>query len=138
MPFANTTEIPLLNPDQTQGMAQVGWDCVGETYTIHIAYGDRLWQASGYDYFEALRNVRHQFEPEGYRLLCYGASLDVWPSGMCRDMGEGLKAYKLPQDDTAKPQLFGIFETGPDVVAATYQAQRAFSRRWHAARRGKE
>ena len=28
-----------------------------------------------------------------------------------------------------------IFDTGPDILAATYQEQKAFSRRWHTAKR---
>jgi hypothetical protein len=47
---------------------------------------------SGTDVFKALQDLRLVLEAQGVRLLCAGARLDVWPSGMSRDMGGGKKA----------------------------------------------
>jgi hypothetical protein len=47
------------------------------------------------DAFEALCLVREELEPRGWRLGVAGAQADVWPSGMARDQGGGLSAYRL-------------------------------------------
>jgi hypothetical protein len=46
-------------------------------------------------FFDALCAIRQRLEEQGAMLDCYGASLNVFPSGMSRDMGRGVKAYKL-------------------------------------------
>ncbi len=47
----------------------------------------------GHDLFQALVQVRQEFEQEGYRLLCVGSRRDVTPSRMSRSMSGGRKAY---------------------------------------------
>jgi hypothetical protein len=47
----------------------------------------------GIDYFEALIKMRLHFENKDLFLLCNGSRRDVYPSGMSRDMSQGLKAY---------------------------------------------
>jgi len=59
--------------------------------------------------------------------FCYGASLHVYPSGMARDMGGGLKAYKLVVGRHAKiDDLVEIFAKGLDVIPASVAAQEQF------------
>ena len=61
----------------------------------------------------------------------YGGSRNVFPSGMSRDMGSGLKAYRLTLGSTGRLEdLVGIFETGPGIEPATVDEQRAFFREW--------
>ena len=80
---------------------------------------------------EALARVRLQLEPQGLIPVCYGASRRVFPSGMARDMGRGLKAYKLALGETASTDdLVEIFATGPDVQPTTVAEQRAFFEAW--------
>lgn len=82
------------------------------------------------DYFSALQRIRKRaLEPKGLIPFCYGASLKVWPSAMSRDMGGGLKAYKI---ETGLPatELVGIFEEGPDIIPASVEMQEEFSRDW--------
>lgn len=47
------------------------------------------------DAFEALSAVRLELERHGWLLGVEGARVDVWPSGMARDQGGGLRAYRL-------------------------------------------
>jgi hypothetical protein len=53
--------------------------------TLEIA-PERL-RAQESDYFEALAKIREELERKGLRPVCYGASRNVFPSGMSRDMG---------------------------------------------------
>ncbi|WP_208450957.1 hypothetical protein, partial [Burkholderia cenocepacia] len=85
----------------------------------------------GPDFFEALSAVRQRLEAHGLLLGCYGASLNVFPSPMARQMGSGLKAYRLTLGQQAKRQdLVRIFDTGPDVRPASVAAQREYFDTW--------
>jgi hypothetical protein len=87
--------------------------------------------ASALDYFEAMCQIRIQLEALGSLLVCYGSSRNVYPSGMCRDMGRGLKAYKLRLGHQGKmADLVKILEVGPDVEPSTVADQREFFERW--------
>src|SRR3954452_10886663 len=48
------------------------------------------------DFFEAFCRIREQLAEQNLYPLCYGASRRVFVTGMGRDMGLGLKAYKIP------------------------------------------
>ena len=50
------------------GECRVSINCDGK-----VSEGRRI------DYFDTLEEARLPFEANGYRLLCYGASLDVLP-----------------------------------------------------------
>jgi hypothetical protein len=83
------------------------------------------------DFFEALVSIRRQLQADGLKPYCYGASLNVFPSGMARDMGQGLKAYKMVLGKHVNgADLVGIFDEGPDVVPADVEAQEQFFREW--------
>jgi hypothetical protein len=83
------------------------------------------------DYFEALGLIRAQLEPEALRPICYGASRSAWPSGMCRNMAKGLKAYRTKIGERASiKDLVHIFDTGPDVEAVSFEEQRAYHEQW--------
>jgi len=45
------------------------------------------------DLFDALQQLRRRLEVEAVFLLCCGARVDCYPSGMSRDMGLGRKVY---------------------------------------------
>lgn len=47
------------------------------------------------DAFEALCFIRDVLEPGGWRIGVAGAQVDVWPSGMSRDQGGDLVAYRM-------------------------------------------
>jgi hypothetical protein len=103
---------------------------------LTCTYRGKSIEAEATDFFEALCLIRRQLEPEGLMPFCYGASLNVFPSGMARDMGRGLKAYRMTKGAHARmTDLVEIFEAGPDVVPASVDAQEAFWREWLAAPR---
>src|SRR5579864_287175 len=54
------------------------------------------------DFFEAMCEIRRELEKQAVVLECYGASKNVYPSGMSRSMGMGLKAYKMRIGEPAR------------------------------------
>lgn len=124
--------IQIQKADSGRCEARVEWwspehlDC-----RVRIVFEDRSFEGVAEDFFDALAALRRSCESAGYRVLCYGASRNVWPSGMARDMGRGLKAYrKSLGQPTTREDLVGIFETGSDVEPCTVEEQRAFNERW--------
>lgn len=99
----------------------------------HIAfrYRDQMFEANASDFFEAFCQIRSQLEPEHLIPFCYGASLNVFPSGMARDMGAGLSAYRLAMGRAAsRRDLVSIFDSGPDVVPSSVANQENFFNAW--------
>ncbi len=98
---------------------------------ITLCHGGGEIVGAAHDYFEAFSQVRLQLEKDRLTPFCYGASLNVFPSGMCRDMGAGMTAYRLKlgkhpnQDD-----LVRIFDEGPDVIPAPVAVQREYFNDW--------
>jgi hypothetical protein len=98
---------------------------------IFFRYRNRLIEACATDYFDAFRQIRLQLEPERLIPFCYGASLNVFPSGMARDMGSGLKAYRLTIGQKAlTKELVSIFDSGHDVVPASVANQEEYFNDW--------
>ena len=65
------------------------------------------------DVFEALGMVRRRIERESLVPFCWGASLDVYPSGMSRNMSAGLRAYQLRMGELARTaDLLRSFDAG--------------------------
>lgn len=92
--------------------------------------GRRL-NAKASDYFEAMAEIRRELEKDSILLHCYGASKNVYPSGMGPDMGAGLKAYKMTLGKRARMEdLVFIFDTGDDVEPARVSEQKEFFERW--------
>jgi hypothetical protein len=103
---------------------------------LRCEYRDKAVEGTATDFFQALCNVRGLLAGDGLIPFCYGASLNVYPSGMARDMGRGLKAYKLAVGRHAKTaDLVEIFAEGHDVIPASVAAQEQFYRDWLASPR---
>lgn len=103
---------------------------------LRCEYRDKVVESTATDFFQALCDVRNLLAEDGLMPLCYGASLNVYPSGMARDMGQGLKAYKMAMGRHARMEdLVEIFAEGPDVVLASVAAQKQFWRDWLASPR---
>jgi hypothetical protein len=99
--------------------------------TLVLQYGGLELRGIGRDYFDAFCRIREQLAERQLIPLCYGASRRVYPSGMQRDMGGGLKAYRLEMGRaTRNEDRIGIFETGPDGEPATVAEQKAFADSW--------
>ncbi len=99
------------------------------TLTLQFPKGEIIGKAP--DYFEAMCQIRKKLEAEGWRPVCYGSSRQVYPSGMCRDMGLGLKAYRLQIGRHAGlADLISILDTGPDVEPSSVEEQEQFFQEW--------
>lgn len=85
--------------------------------------------ATSTDYFESFVDIRRELAKRNLYPLCYASSRNVWPSGMARDMGQGLAAYKLTMGSPAV-DLVNIFDSGPDIDPVTPEVQQAFSKVW--------
>lgn len=108
---------------------------IGRSCRLVCTVRGEIHIAEELDFFEALRTIRKRaLEPLGLIPFCYGASLKVWPSGMARDMGLGLKAYKIESGVQAS-ELVGIFESGADIIPAKVATQEHYARDWIASLR---
>ena len=115
-----TLEAQLNYTEREDGQCEVG--------VLHS--GERLSALAG-DFFEALLAVRVQLESRGLLLGVRGATRDVWPSAMSRQMGSGLQAYRMALGRQAfSADLVNIFETSSDVVPATIRTQTEYRDAW--------
>jgi len=98
---------------------------------ITFRYRGKVVEASASDYFDAFCQIREQLQPERLIPFCYGASLNVFPSGMARDQGSGLSAYRLTIGRRASREDFvRIFDSGPDVIPASVADQKQHFDDW--------
>ena len=98
---------------------------------LTVQYNGKEITSTGSDYFSAMCSIRRVLEQEGGRLLCYGASKNVYPSGMSRSMGAARKAYKHTMGSQGKQSdLVCIFDAGPDMIPATVGEQEEFFQNW--------
>jgi len=95
-----------------------------------LRLGTRIFEADARDCFDALQQLRRKLAQEGLDVFCYGASRDVWPSGMGRSMGGGRKAYRTALGQSAQGPLLQIFESGPDIDLVSVEEQESFHQRW--------
>lgn len=91
--------------------------------------GFRSREFVGEDLFEALIALRKELEKTGYRLLCAGARVDVFPSGMSRSMGGGRKAYITQLGEPATDTIDIFAEAEPGAVG-TVEQQKEFHTKW--------
>ncbi|MGJ4942846.1 hypothetical protein ACQR1W_19880 [Bradyrhizobium sp. HKCCYLS1011] len=103
-----------------------------ETYRITLEQGAEIKIAeSQVDFFDALIKLRLDLEKTGTLLCCFGASENVYPSGMQRSMGPAVLAYKMRLGSpTSRQDIVNIFESDETVVPATVEQQEGFHRRW--------
>ncbi|QFS79078.2 hypothetical protein [Curtobacterium flaccumfaciens] len=107
-------EMDLTNPDH-----QV-------RYTVTVLLLGAEHAATAYDAFETLSLVREALDDEGWLLGVQGARVDVWPSGMARQQGGGMRAYRLRRGRRPRfKDLVDVFAPA-DEHLGTVQAQRAF------------
>lgn len=98
---------------------------------LAFEYADKRIEVVNEDYFEGFCHIREALEAEGLLPICYAASQNVYPSGMSRNMGGGLRAYKLTLGQRGRiADLVDIFSTGPDVIPATVAEQLEYYNRW--------
>lgn len=127
-----TCSLPVELPDGRRAECKVEyWPAVWPESHVRITIGDREFHEHDFDYWGALRKIRLRLEDEGYRLICNGTSRDVMPSGMCRDMGQGLVAYRLRYFKESSPDdLVNVFEAAPWNRFSTVAEQEKRYSRW--------
>jgi len=104
-----------------------GDPCVLE---MEEAVGQRL-RAEANDLFDCLVQIRSDLEREGAKVLCNGARLDAYPSGMARDMGGGRKVYLMRMGEAARLEdLVNTFDVAPIETIASVADQRDYFLRW--------
>jgi hypothetical protein len=122
--------IRLIGSDK-QETATVVYEPADRPCRLVLRYRDISLEESAPDFFEAFCRLRSQLDKKGLQPLCYGASLNVYPSRMARDMGAGLKAYRVNIGQQARrTDLVDTFEYGPDVIPATVEQQKDFWQAW--------
>jgi hypothetical protein len=98
---------------------------------LNCEYRGKVIFAKARDFFEALCIIRLTLEKENLIPFCYGASLNVFPSPMAREMGLGHSAYRMEMGRSAKKEnLVPIFSQGEDIVPASVERQRAYFEAW--------
>ena len=104
--------------------ALVTWRFERTSWVVTIASaGFGTAEARADDAFEALCLIREELEPFGWSIGVAGAQADVWPSGMARDQGGGLRAYRLTREQVR--DLVDTFEPVDPQTVTTVALQRA-------------
>ncbi|MEC4895430.1 MAG: hypothetical protein SAL07_19015 [Oscillatoria sp. PMC 1051.18] len=96
-------------------------------------------QFEGRDIFDCLCQLRVLLEEKGGNILCNGARIDAYPSPMSRDMGAGIKLYRLKLGK--RPQrsdLLRIFDKAEPEQIGTVEEQRAYYEKWRASKKTDE
>src|SRR5262245_27690993 len=85
----------LIGGDENETAVFMLFDEDNRRCRLRCEYRGKTVESIATDHFQALCDVREVLAKDSLIPYCYGASLNVFPSGMARDMGQGLKAYKL-------------------------------------------
>jgi len=123
--------IPMRGSGGAALTAQVRIEADAEGCRVTLAWDGETLSAAAADYFDAFIVIRDALAGRGIVPLCYGASRNVYPSGMSRSMGGGRKAYRMTLGQQARlHDLVFIFDTGPVLDPASPEQQRAFFEDW--------
>jgi hypothetical protein len=108
---------------------RVKYDNTLYTITLNIN-GETIAGTSEVSIFYALRNLRLKLENMGILLLCFGASEDVYPSGMQVSMG-AYSTYKMHLGKQALAKdIVNIFDSDDSVRPSTVEQQDLFHEKW--------
>jgi len=103
-----------------------------EPWSIEIEdakFEEKIFQGS--DLFDCLMKCRIYLERKNYLILCNGARIDVYPSGMCRDMSGGRLAYIAKMGiSPSKDDLVNIFEQTSQEYIGTVEQQKEYRAEW--------
>jgi hypothetical protein len=92
----------------------------------------REYRSSEDDLFEALVDIRIEYEKFGCKILCQGSRPNVEASGMSRSMGGGRRAFVLTRGTPAKMnQLVDIFDYACPEEVGTVAEQRRVVEEWY-------
>lgn len=104
----------------------------GDVRRLTLRFETREIVKEADDFFDALILIRRELEHDGLVPRCYGASRNVYPSSMSRQMGGGgVRAYRLDLGQQGRiKDLVNIFEDGPDVELVSPDDQEAYYEEW--------
>lgn len=131
-----TGEIIVVLADGSRVPAKVTADEIyaqdKEIYRVSFEQGSELRVAeSEEDFFEALKRLRLDLEKTGALLHCFGASENVYPSGMQKSMGPAILAYKMRTGfPSLRQDIVNIFEADEAVILSTVEQQERFRQKW--------
>lgn len=130
-----TAQIELVNASGESVTAHLSGTCDRATrlptFRLSLNAGDVTASGEGTDYFNAFCRIREALAAYGLVPHCYGAARNVYPSGMGRDMGRGLEAYRMTHGQhVSGADLVYIFDSGPDLDPASVAEQHKFAERW--------
>lgn len=100
----------------------------GDHWSVEVGQESDHWRAEAEDAFAALSALREQLEPNGVRFGLNGALVNVWPSGMAREMG-GTRAYVHDPEKVSRREpleMVDVFEPADVARAVTIADQRAW------------
>ena len=104
--------------------APVEWRHADGEWAVAVELSDdRRIDEHASDAFEALCRAREGLETDGWLIGLVGAQVDVWPSGMARDQGGGLTAYRHGPQGVI--ETVDTFTPADPTTAVTVAAQRA-------------
>lgn len=111
------------------GVVRVARICVAAEKSIRLSIDSLGVAGSGDDLFDAMRALRVQLESRGLLLMCAGARVDAWPSGMSRDMSRARRVYinRIGQPSQNHVDIFA--ECDADQVG-TVEAQQKHYDSW--------
>jgi hypothetical protein len=108
------------------------WEGERTIYRVSFQQGTEVKVAESEEgFFDALRRLRVQMEKTGRLLYCFGASENVYPSGMQKSMGPAIMAYRTQMGSPAASQdIVNVFEADETVSPSTVEEQERFHERW--------
>jgi hypothetical protein len=118
-------------PDSTTRELTVERSVGSPSWLAFRDFDGTLRKFEAVDLFEALIAMRQELEGRGCRLLCAGARIDVWPSGMSRSMGQARKAFIVrPGKPAGMESMVDIFDYAEPELVGTIEQQRAHFQEW--------
>ena len=115
--------------NRTWGLLTLSDDEPWQIVIQHTSFSEQSFEAQ--DLFTALQSIRNYLAMHGWRLLCYGARNDVYPSVMSREFTGGRTAYiLLIGQRTQRSDLVDIFDATTDDHIGTVSDQEAYYCAW--------
>lgn len=124
------TDIIAVDGGGNELSASAKWRADDPSYELVIDAGAAgTTHHRGPDVFDCLTQSRRELERVRLTLLCNGARIDAYPSGMARDMSAGLKVY-IRRLGERGGELVDTFGPAPRDAVGTVAAQEEFHRAW--------
>jgi hypothetical protein len=130
---ADLYNVPAHNPEHGIHNVTLAVSEAGDEYVItcKLPLSDALLTGQADDCFAALQIIRRIAEGLNWNICCKGARRNVWPSGMSRSMGGGMKAYVLEMgQQSRRDSLVEIFDADTPESYSSVADQEAYAHAW--------